>query len=339
MDHVDDDRTKKEQEYLQLCQESEKIMQGLFSVLEKHKERDPVGLLKMVCLAVLGREGEEHNTFLGLIKLEDDGVDTAKRMYGDFAEIILDHLSRKSGEISEQLQSRDGFVPFVKIIERNLSINRHKILQVDLSWPLGTAPAMSRCQSVMGRFFSAFAYDLAIAIDLACRLIYEGVPLYEMLNGDGGYDLLSDSRLSVYIEKKGELTESGETTDIPSWTKNLFVKESDLNMHSVFYKSGSYDCSHDEILIRRRALRSAIQIPDVEVSTIERAPNTTCRGELLLLTHQVQSRFWDLDRFDISDPDTYPKQADIIEWIKTQKSGISDAEAKAVEKVACPIKR
>jgi hypothetical protein len=62
-------------------------------------------------------------------------------------------------------------------------------------------------------------------------------------------------------------------------------------------------------------------------------------GELMELAHQVQERFWARGRFDVSDPDTYPKQIDIIEWIKSRRPGISAAEAKAVEKVACPIKR
>jgi hypothetical protein len=339
MDQIEDDRTRKEQEYVRLRQESEEVMHELFCILEKHKEKDPVGLLEWACHAVLGRDDETPNTFLALMRLEDDGVDTTKRLYGDFAELILNELPRKHDAIQERPYSLGGFVPFTKIIEKNFSINKFRILNIDLSWPSGTAPAAYRCRSVIGRFFEAFAYDLAIAIDLACRVIYEGVPLYERSCGNGGYVLLSDNDQNIYIEKKGELIESGEITEIPSWAKNLFVKEYDVQMHSVFFKSGSYDSSPEEILIRRKALRDAIGVPDRRAVPEESELKAEYRGELMKLALQIQDRFWNESRFDIVDPETYPKQSDIIDWIKRQKSGISDAEARAVEKVACPIKR
>jgi hypothetical protein len=63
------------------------------------------------------------------------------------------------------------------------------------------------------------------------------------------------------------------------------------------------------------------------------------KGSRMELANMVMNRFWHPDRFDPADPDTAPKQSAIIEFIREQRPGISDANAKAIEKVACPIDR
>lgn len=66
-------------------------------------------------------------------------------------------------------------------------------------------------------------------------------------------------------------------------------------------------------------------------------------GRLGELTHITQERFWNTQKgFDPQNRDTYTPQVVIIDWIKAQGTTswpISEADAKAIEKVACPIKR
>ncbi len=63
------------------------------------------------------------------------------------------------------------------------------------------------------------------------------------------------------------------------------------------------------------------------------------QGVRLTLALAVQKKFWHPDRFVPTDRDTTPSQRDIIEWIKQQQPTLSNADAAAIEKVACPIQR
>ena len=78
-----------------------------------------------------------------------------------------------------------------------------------------------------------------------------------------------------------------------------------------------------------------------EAVILENSDNSlpTGYGELMQLCQRVQDRYWHPDRLDISDPDTWPKQRDIYDWIKRERPGLSNAEVSAIEKVACPVKR
>ncbi len=87
--------------------------------------------------------------------------------------------------------------------------------------------------------------------------------------------------------------------------------------------------------VAARTYVTAAEIPDQEISPEPSGP----RGMAMNLAVDVQERYWHPDRFDPADSDTMPKQKDIVEWIKTQRPGISDARARAIEQVACPIDR
>lgn len=79
--------------------------------------------------------------------------------------------------------------------------------------------------------------------------------------------------------------------------------------------------------------------------TLQEAPGDTSellldpQGKLLPAALMVQYRYWHPDRFNPKDADTMPARRDILEWIKEQWPWMSGAEAEAVEKVACPVKR
>jgi hypothetical protein len=63
------------------------------------------------------------------------------------------------------------------------------------------------------------------------------------------------------------------------------------------------------------------------------------RGSRMDLAIKVQERYWHPDRFDAGDPDTVPKQREIVEWIRQTSPEISEIQAKSIEKVACPVDR
>ncbi|AWB33898.1 hypothetical protein [Orrella marina] len=60
--------------------------------------------------------------------------------------------------------------------------------------------------------------------------------------------------------------------------------------------------------------------------------------DLLQLVAKVQERYLG-DNFDPSDPDTRPPQAHVIEWLRESDPTLSEADAKAVDRIAMPFKR
>ncbi|WP_321866650.1 hypothetical protein [Paraburkholderia tropica] len=62
-------------------------------------------------------------------------------------------------------------------------------------------------------------------------------------------------------------------------------------------------------------------------------------GRNMQLAMTVQEIYWNPDRCDLTDSDTWPSQKDVIEFIKTRVPGISQAEAASIERTACPVKR
>jgi hypothetical protein len=89
----------------------------------------------------------------------------------------------------------------------------------------------------------------------------------------------------------------------------------------------------------RSARAAAFPTTSAPGSTPLTEPDGSGRGASMALALQVQERYWHPDRFIPADPDTVPKQKDIVDWIKEAKPGISDALARSIEKVACPIDR
>jgi hypothetical protein len=79
--------------------------------------------------------------------------------------------------------------------------------------------------------------------------------------------------------------------------------------------------------------------PDPATLVDPERPEAGGRGASMSLALKVQERYWHPARFDPSQPDTAPKQREIVEWIKEQQPGISDVLARSIEKVACPIDR
>jgi hypothetical protein len=62
------------------------------------------------------------------------------------------------------------------------------------------------------------------------------------------------------------------------------------------------------------------------------------KGTLMQIAGEVQGRFWG-DNFDPTDRATWTSQDVILGWIRERQPGISDSNAKAIEKVACPVDR
>lgn len=75
-------------------------------------------------------------------------------------------------------------------------------------------------------------------------------------------------------------------------------------------------------------------------SEIERLlPRVPPRPDLLMgMAITVQRRYWG-DNWDPSEKDSWPKADDILDWLSTEYPETSDAQRRAVEKVACPVNR
>lgn len=320
MDRTDDKVPNSvEQENADLRREQEKLVQQLRTFIDIN----PKGFIKMMCEAVLGIEGVSENPFFR----KRDSLLGGTGRYLSYVEGLARIILNKADDV-DPISDGNGYTPFLSVIEDYFHFSAY----------LRSGDIVNSCDlmSIQHNFFNEYADPLASAIDTACQFVFEGLPLYRA-SGESCFDRLDFSDpVFNYIYKKGEYFESGPTTHVPNWVEGLYFKDSDLAVHAAFF-SGSGELLDSERDMRRDALRTALGIASAERES--RPVGEKYRGELLSLAHAVQERFWDLNRFDAADPDTQPKQAEIIDWIKQKKTGISDVEAKAVEKVACPIKR
>ncbi|HHX4053973.1 TPA: hypothetical protein ACU967_002446 [Burkholderia contaminans] len=310
----DDDELQKH-----LDEVSRQWMQQLCSFIDER----PKEFIKMMCEGALGIEREAENPF----RRSPDSLLGGTGRYLTYIEGLAKILLNKVDGV-DPVSRGDGYTPFLTMVEDYFNFSPFlRSEDVVKSFDL---------ISIQHNFFNEYADPLASAIDTSCQFVFEGLPLYRVSDESGFERLNFSDPVFNYIYKKGEYFESGPTTHVPNWAEGLYFKDSDLAVHTAFF-SGSGELLDAERNMRRNALRTALGIDSVEHAS--RPVEEKYRGELLSLAHAVQERFWDLNRFDAADPDTQPKQAEIIDWIKQKKPGISDVEAKAVEKVACPIKR
>ncbi|WP_175725463.1 hypothetical protein [Burkholderia ambifaria] len=325
MNSTGDKAPKVGQDGDELRKDLDELRQEGIQQLRTFIDEQPKAFIKMICEGALGIEGETENPF----RRNPDPLLGGTGRYLSYIEGLAKILLDKVTDVDPAI-STNGYTSFLSIIADYFNFSPFLrgddvVKRFDLT-------------SIQHNFFDEYADPLASAIDTACLFVFEGLPLYRE-SGESGFDRLELSDpVFNYIYKKGEYFESGPTTHVPDWVEGLYFKDSDIAMHAAFF-SGSGELLDAERNLRRNALRAALGIAPAEHEYASRPVEEKYRGELLKLAHEVQGRFWDPNRFDAADPDTQPKQAEIIDWIKQKKPGISDVEAKAVEKVACPIKR
>ncbi|MFM0013717.1 hypothetical protein [Paraburkholderia sediminicola] len=144
----------------------------------------------------------------------------------------------------------------------------------------------------------------------------------------------------------------------PSWWTDLHVGHANYEAYNLVFSEtpGTRDPRYPwfkqekAAIVRRETERRlsvpvksiAVREPIVSISDrgLELPPSNAQRakGMLMELATEVQDRFWG-EKFDPDDRGTWSSQEVILLWIKERQLGISDANAKAVEKVACPVER
>lgn len=87
------------------------------------------------------------------------------------------------------------------------------------------------------------------------------------------------------------------------------------------------------------ALTTELQQVEKENALLKsKAPAFRHQTPLLKKADEVQDYFWG-DNWDPNDPDTNPRQADIIEWLMKEPHSLARTRAYAVEFLACPVIR
>ncbi|MFL9987671.1 hypothetical protein [Paraburkholderia sediminicola] len=144
----------------------------------------------------------------------------------------------------------------------------------------------------------------------------------------------------------------------PTWWTDLYIGHANYEAYDLVFSScpstndPRYPWFKKEkaaIVHRETAIRCSMPVestpmrePLVTVSNMvpesgkpaERVGN----GLLMTLALEVQKRFWG-DNFNPDDRTTWTPQDVIWEWIQERQPVISDANVKAIEKVACPVER
>lgn len=180
----------------------------------------------------------------------------------------------------------------------------------------------------------ALSYALSdVAYDVAA-----GVPLYRLAESRVGDEMVKDhEQPSAYLTGKALNHDTTRfPTQLPAWTEGLGFRRSDLEAFKLIFGGEFMEMSPDQFAARRAALRKHIGVPvgNEEDRKARRASGTTARSTLADALEAVLDRYYGAS-FSLSDPDTWPKQTAIVEWLKAERK-LSDREATAVDLIARP---
>jgi hypothetical protein len=144
----------------------------------------------------------------------------------------------------------------------------------------------------------------------------------------------------------------------PKWWTDLHLGQANYESYDLVFSScpstndPRYPWFKKEkaaVVHRETALRLSVPFestparapcPASELKSEMSVPSNVARpkGNLMHIAGEVQGRFWG-DNFDSDDRATWTSQDVILGWIRERQPGISDSNAKAIEKVACPVDR
>ncbi|KWA78028.1 hypothetical protein WL28_28505 [Burkholderia ubonensis] len=303
----------------------EEMKTNYLSSLKNLIDEKPKIFIELMCEATLGIESDGDNPFL--IKQDPSSIASAAHSTLDrdyihgLARLVLDDVKG-----NKPIRNESGYTPFIDVISENFSF-----------FPYLKSDEIVKDLDMLAikiNFFNEFADTLSSAIDMACLLVFEGVPLYRKQKVDGEFDRLSfDDPLFMYVYKKGEFFETGGITHVPDWVYMLHFKDSDLAAHQAFF-AGAPQLLDSERDLRRSALRSSLGIAASDNSAANDYVSFKHQTKLLNAVDAVVKRYYGA-QFDEGNPDTWAKQKDVVAWLK-ERFELSEREATAVDLVTRP---
>lgn len=173
--------------------------------------------------------------------------------------------------------------------------------------------------------------DFRVALSDVAQDVANGAPLYR-LGGNRKDDIrLEDSdQPSAFLIGKAIYQDSTYApTSLPQWVLGYGFKRSDIKALDLFFYGDISELTPEAHAARRIAYRAHI---GMQVEAL--SGQNPMHSKLMNALNEVQSRYYG-PNFLLSDQQTWPKQKDVVEWLKESR-GLSEREANAVDIVARP---
>lgn len=287
--------------------------------INEHPER----FARIACETVLGIIGDgSANPFLRAGKDALLGPDHyLARHYSDLARVLLAKID-------------DKFLPNLDV--EYIRLKDWITTRMSPRHSYGGNYTHAEQERILSTFFTINEDNFGYAILDACDLVYQGIPLYALADGASGtfHQLSFDDDDYVYLGQKGKRSDTHGTARFPDWAEKYFIKKEHLAAHRIFFSGDRPDSEETKVL--RVAFRQHIGFaskPKMHSPACQRKHNT----KLLELIDEVINRYYG-ENFELTDRDSWPKQIDVIEWLRSTYS-LSERLALAVDLVTRPDTR
>jgi hypothetical protein len=174
--------------------------------------------------------------------------------------------------------------------------------------------------------FHDAAQNFGYAIGEAARAVYQGVPLIGIIEGEPKA-IIEPDPLYHYLALRWKYYDFSREYAWPSWIHDLYFDREHLEANKLFFWGGE-ELNDAQVEARRSAFRMRIGLTEPS------APATRAPTRLLGHVQAVRERYYGAN-FAAGEPDTWPKQADVVAWLLATHQ-LSKRLAEAVELVACP---
>ncbi|TDP74134.1 hypothetical protein DES47_101186 [Roseateles toxinivorans] len=289
------------------------LMQQRLIQLQKLAQEKPESVFRLICESVINKGGP---LFASTAFRSFDGKERPSYFH-DLAVVCLRTLDK------EEPKTIDGkYIALSEYVLQEFSLHvyfhRDDLQSYDPD-------------RIMHDAFDQPADSFSEALWRAAELVYHGVPLVRF-TADGPQTVIEPDELYVFLSKKGELQDvSSSFTSLPEWTKGLAFELSHLEAHNLMFAAAD-QLTHVQVLARRSALRRMLALPVPAANGIDGLTLPT-HSKLLLLMRQIVDRYYG-PNFQIDEVDSWPRQKDVVDWLKAQ--GLSEREAMAIDIVSRP---
>jgi hypothetical protein len=244
---------------------------------------------------------------------ENRELDGLRRAYGYLADFVRRKLERKDDELS-------GFVSAKDWIESQVRVD-HVLITSDYNEPY--------LNMISHTFFQPISDDIENHSAYFSHMVYFGVPLYIYDKVTDQYSLLDEkSEQYCYLKLRGKYYEG--SSSMPDWAYKIYINIAHVDWHYKLDNDSNIPKNEDEVSKLRIAYRNLIGVTLHKSSKSGYGHNS----KLYHILQNVVERYYG-NLFDINDSDTWAKQKDVIEWLKSEH-GLSEREATAIDLVTRP---
>ncbi|MDH0851076.1 MULTISPECIES: hypothetical protein [Delftia] len=185
----------------------------------------------------------------------------------------------------------------------------------------------------LAKLFEEIQECVAYALQGVAEKVACGAPIYRINHMSGETSMVADNDQpsAFLIGKRLHRDVSRHISGLPAWVQGHAFKNSDLDALKLFYGDSALELTDEQISARRVGFRSHLGI---DYSSHTKIQTSLISSKLMDALQEVRTRYYG-PNFSIADQQTWPKQKDVVEWLKTSLN-LSEREASAVDIVARP---